>query len=79
MTELEALIALVLAAVVLAAAARRALAFPFRDLIVLTAFFVVLGTLVLQGLTLGPLLRRLNLQMEEDLDWIEMADGSKGE
>jgi CPA1 family monovalent cation:H+ antiporter len=39
--------------------------FPFRDLIVLTAFFVVLGTLVLQGLTLGPLLRRLNLQDDD--------------
>ena len=35
---------------------------PFRDLIVLTAFSVVLGTLVLQGLTLGPLLRALDLQ-----------------
>jgi CPA1 family monovalent cation:H+ antiporter len=37
-------------------------AFPFRDLIVLTAFSVVLGTLVIQGLTLGPLLRRLDLR-----------------
>ncbi len=36
-------------------------AFPFRDLIVLTAFSVVLGTLVVQGLTLGPLLRWLDL------------------
>jgi CPA1 family monovalent cation:H+ antiporter len=32
------------------------------DLIVLTAFSVVLGTLVIQGLTLKPLLRALNLQ-----------------
>jgi len=37
-------------------------AFPYRDLIVLTAFSVVLGTLVIQGLTLKPLLRALNLQ-----------------
>jgi Na+/H+ antiporter len=36
-------------------------AFPFRDLIVLTAFAVVLGTLVIQGLTLGPLLRTFEL------------------
>jgi len=36
-------------------------AFPYRDLMILTAFSVVLSTLVLQGLTLGPLLRRLNL------------------
>jgi NhaP-type Na+/H+ or K+/H+ antiporter len=36
--------------------------FPFRDLIVLTAFSVVLGTLVIQGLTLKALLRALNLQ-----------------
>jgi CPA1 family monovalent cation:H+ antiporter len=35
--------------------------FPYRDLIVLTAFAVVLGTLVLQGLTLRPLLGWLNL------------------
>jgi monovalent cation/hydrogen antiporter len=35
--------------------------FPFRELIVFTAFSVVLGTLVIQGLTLGPLLRVLEL------------------
>lgn len=37
-------------------------AFPYRDLIVVTAFGVVLGTLVLQGLTLRPLLLRLGLE-----------------
>lgn len=36
--------------------------FPHRDLIVVTAFGVVLGTLVLQGLTLRPLLVRLRLR-----------------
>jgi len=36
--------------------------FPYRDLIVVTAFGVVLGTLVLQGLTLRPLLLRLRLE-----------------
>jgi CPA1 family monovalent cation:H+ antiporter len=35
--------------------------FPYRDLIVLTAFAVVFGTLVLQGLTLKPLLQLLRL------------------
>ncbi|MGA1797860.1 sodium:proton antiporter [Sphingomonas sp. 4RDLI-65] len=34
---------------------------PGRDLIVLAAFGVVIGTLVLQGLTLGPMIRRLSL------------------
>jgi Na+/H+ antiporter len=34
-------------------------AFPYRDFILLTAFCVVVGTLVLQGLTLKPLLKRV--------------------
>lgn len=49
----------------LAAALALPAGFPFRDLIVLTAFSVVLATLVIQGLTLGPLLRRLNLQDDD--------------
>jgi Na+/H+ antiporter len=40
-------------------------AFPFRDLIVLTAFAVVIGTLVLQGLTLRPLIRALDLEDDD--------------
>jgi monovalent cation/hydrogen antiporter len=51
--------------VTLAAALALPEAFPFRDLIVLTAFAVVLGTLTLQGLTLGPLLRALDLQDDD--------------
>lgn len=47
--------------VTLAAALALPQGFPSRDLIVLTAFSVVLGTLVLQGLTLKPLLRALAL------------------
>jgi monovalent cation/hydrogen antiporter len=35
--------------------------FPYRDLILLCAFAVVLGTLVLQGLTIKPLIRHLGL------------------
>jgi monovalent cation/hydrogen antiporter len=49
----------------LAAALALPQAFPFRDLIVLTAFSVVLGTLVIQGLTLKPLLRALDLQDDD--------------
>ena len=48
--------------VTLAAALALPAAYPFRDLIVFTAFAVVLGTLVLQGLTLRPLLLALNLR-----------------
>ena len=39
--------------------------FPYRDLILMTSFAVVLGTLVLQGLTLKPLLRWLNLRDDD--------------
>jgi CPA1 family monovalent cation:H+ antiporter len=49
----------------LAAALALPPAFPYRDLIVLTAFAVVLGTLVIQGLTLKPLLRALDLHDDD--------------
>ena len=49
----------------LATALALPLEFPYRDLIVLTAFFVVLGTLVIQGLTLKPLLRVLDLHDDD--------------
>jgi monovalent cation/hydrogen antiporter len=39
--------------------------FPYRDLIVLTAFAVVLGTLAIHGLTLKPLLRALDLHDDD--------------
>jgi len=42
--------------------------FPYRDLILVTAFGVVLGTLVLQGLTLRPLLLRLGLEDDGSVD-----------
>jgi len=45
-----------------------AAAFPYRDLILVTAFGVVLGTLVLQGLTLRPLLLRLKLHDDGSVD-----------
>ncbi len=37
-------------------------AFPYRDLILFTAFTVVLGTLVVQGMTLRPLMNALELK-----------------
>ena len=40
-------------------------AFPYRDLIVLTAFAVVLGTLVIQGFTLRLLLMMLGLDDDD--------------
>jgi Na+/H+ antiporter len=49
----------------LAAAMALPSAFPYRDLIVLTVFSVVLGTLVIQGLTLKPLLRALDLHDDD--------------
>jgi CPA1 family monovalent cation:H+ antiporter len=47
--------------VTLAAALALPAGFPHRDFILLTAFVVVLGTLVIQGLTLRPLLMLLRL------------------
>lgn len=42
--------------------------FPYRDLILVAAFGVVLGTLVLQGLTLRPLLLWLRLEDDGSVD-----------
>ncbi|MER9305236.1 sodium:proton antiporter [Mesorhizobium sp. M0293] len=54
--------------VTLAAAFALPAEFPARDPIVLAAFTVVLGTLVLQGMSLKPLLRLLNLDPDETVD-----------
>jgi CPA1 family monovalent cation:H+ antiporter len=51
--------------VTLAAAMALPAGFPYRDLIVVTAFSVVLGTLIIQGLTLKPLLRWLDLHDDD--------------
>jgi CPA1 family monovalent cation:H+ antiporter len=48
--------------VTLAAAFALPEGFPYRDLILLVAFSVVLGTLVIQGLTLRPLISALGLK-----------------
>ncbi|MFL6792978.1 MAG: cation:proton antiporter [Bradyrhizobium sp.] len=48
--------------VTLAAAFALPESFPYRDLILLTAFAVVLGSLVIQGLTLRPLILALGLK-----------------
>jgi CPA1 family monovalent cation:H+ antiporter len=42
--------------------------FPGRDVIVLSAFVVVIGTLVLQGMTIAPLIRLLKLDPDTSLN-----------
>lgn len=42
--------------------------FPYRDFILVTAFVVVLGTLLIQGLTLRPLLLWLNFPHDTQLE-----------
>ena len=54
--------------ITLAAAAALPAAFPYRGLIVLTAFAVVLGTLVVQGLTLRPLIRALHVPGDDPVE-----------
>jgi CPA1 family monovalent cation:H+ antiporter len=46
--------------------------FPHRDRIVLSAFAVVLGTLVIQGFTIRPLIAWLNIPKDDSLD-VEIA------
>lgn len=59
--------------VTLATAFALPVSFPQRDLAVLTAFAVVLATLVLQGLTLVPLIRLLKLN-QADVTSQELAN-----
>jgi monovalent cation/hydrogen antiporter len=54
--------------VTLAAALALPTDFPFRDLILTTAFGVTLGTLVVQGLTLRPLMLWLRLEDDGTVD-----------
>jgi CPA1 family monovalent cation:H+ antiporter len=54
--------------VTLAAALALPQAFPSRDLILTTAFGVTIGTLVLQGLTLRPLMLRLDLEPDDTVE-----------
>ncbi|HYZ61332.1 MAG TPA: sodium:proton antiporter [Acetobacteraceae bacterium] len=54
--------------VTLAAALALPIGFPRRDLIVFSAFCVVLGTLVLQGMTLRPLLLAMTLPRDRSLE-----------
>jgi NhaP-type Na+/H+ or K+/H+ antiporter len=42
--------------------------FPHRDVIVLSAFIVVLGSLILQGLTVGLLIKLLKLEPDNSLE-----------
>ena len=47
---------------------RRAAGVPHRDLILFVAFCVVLGTLVLQGLTVTPLMHAIRLQADDTVE-----------
>ena len=42
--------------------------FPYRDMILVTAFAVVLGTLVLQGMTLRPIMMKLRLEADDSVN-----------
>ena len=50
-------------------------AFPGRDLILFLTFSAILATLVLQGLTLGPLIRSLRLEGDEEADRLAELKG----
>jgi CPA1 family monovalent cation:H+ antiporter len=50
--------------------------FPFRAEIILLSFSVILATLVLQGLSIAPLIRALNLEEDRSLEHEEM--GARG-
>ncbi len=70
-------------AIALPLATRSGKPFPSRDLIIFVTFGVIFVTLVLQGLTLAPLVRRLGLQggddaeaREERLARVAMADAA---
>ena len=54
--------------VTLAAALALPARFPHRDLILIASFLVVLVTLVLQGLTLKPLMNRLGIEADDEVE-----------
>jgi Na+/H+ antiporter len=56
------------AALALPVASANGPAFPYRDLIIFSAFGVVLGTLVIQGLTLRPLMLKFRLEDDGTVD-----------
>jgi monovalent cation/hydrogen antiporter len=56
------------AALALPDGAHASTVFPYRDLILFTAFCVVLGTLVLQGMTVSPLMRILALPGDQTVE-----------
>lgn len=56
------------AALALPTSAHGGFDFPYRDMMLVTAFAVVLGTLVLQGMTLRPLMQRIRLEPDDSVD-----------
>jgi CPA1 family monovalent cation:H+ antiporter len=64
-------------AVSLAAALALPQSFPQRDLLVFLAFAVIVATLVGQGLTLPPLIRRLGLVTRDEQDTVLVAEARR--
>jgi CPA1 family monovalent cation:H+ antiporter len=64
-------------AVSLAAALALPQSFPQRDLVVFLAFAVIVATLVGQGLTLPPLIRRLGLVTRDEQDVVLVAEARR--
>jgi monovalent cation/hydrogen antiporter len=64
-------------AVSLAAALALPQSFPQRDLVVFLAFAVIVATLVGQGLTLPPLIRRLGLVTRNEQDTVLVAEARR--
>ena len=64
-------------AVSLAAALALPQSFPQRDLLVFLAFAVIVATLVGQGLTLPPLIRRLGLVTRDEQDMVLVAEARR--
>jgi NhaP-type Na+/H+ or K+/H+ antiporter len=64
-------------AVSLAAALAHPQSFPQRDLLVFITFSVIVATLVGQGLTLPPLIRRLGLVTPDEQDVVLLAEARR--
>jgi len=64
-------------AVSLAAALALPQTFPHRDLLVFLTFAVIVATLVGQGLTLPPLIRRLGLVTRDEQDTVLVAEARR--
>jgi monovalent cation/hydrogen antiporter len=67
-TGMRGIVSLAAALALPVTAGRGTAAFPFRDEVILLTFAVILSTLVIQGLSLTPLIRRLELGEDDSLE-----------